>query len=533
MAEDSELLARSSARLGTTLRGKYRLDRVLGLGGMAVVFAATHRNQKQFAVKMLHAELSIREDIRTRFLREGYAANSLKHPGAVAVLDDDVAEDGSAFLVMELLEGEGLESLWEKSARRMSPRVVLAVGHQLLDVLAAAHAKGIVHRDIKPPNLFVLEDGTVKVLDFGIARVRAAVASGAQGTGSGLLLGTPAFMAPEQALAKSSEIDGRTDVWAVGATLFTLLSGEFVHVGENAPQIMVKAATTPARSVTTVAPSTPAGVVQIVDRAIAFDKATRWPSAAAMRDAIRDTYLAMFGEAISRAPLAALFPRQDQSAPHTEHTGPGGSPPADPNDASAPATRPVSGGTLPVGVPVAAHTPGFGIGMTTSKPVSSEAIELQGGVPGRKRTPAAVKAAVGVAAVASIAFAAFELRGRSPSGGVVAGPPPDSTVSGSVADEGATVAAGVVDAATERVGDGGAVQTPVVAAATGATAPLSATKPTVHRARPDASPATQPPTTTAPAPSPAVSPATPPKPNCNPPYVIDSSGRHQYKPECL
>src|SRR5271155_852164 len=147
MAESNELHARSSARVGTTLRGKYRLERVLGIGGMAVVYSATHRNQKQFAVKMLHAELSIREDIRTRFLREGYAANSLKHPGAVAVLDDDVAEDGSAFLVMELLEGEVLDRVWDKVGRRMPARVVLAIGYQLLDVLAAAHAKGIVHRD--------------------------------------------------------------------------------------------------------------------------------------------------------------------------------------------------------------------------------------------------------------------------------------------------------------------------------------------------------------------------------------------------
>src|SRR5271168_5018859 len=102
---DDELLALARARIGRVLRGKYHLDRVLGVGGMAVVYAATHRNQKQFAIKMLHAELSIRDDVRQRFLREGYAANSVKHPGALAVLDEDEAEDGSAFLVMELLDG--------------------------------------------------------------------------------------------------------------------------------------------------------------------------------------------------------------------------------------------------------------------------------------------------------------------------------------------------------------------------------------------------------------------------------------------
>src|SRR5450755_3669237 len=108
---DSEILTRAEARLGTVLLGKYRLDRVLGVGGMAVVYKATHRNQAEFAIKMLHPELSFNEDIRTRFLREGYAANSVKHPGSVRVVDDDVAEDGAAFLVMELLDGMPCDAL--------------------------------------------------------------------------------------------------------------------------------------------------------------------------------------------------------------------------------------------------------------------------------------------------------------------------------------------------------------------------------------------------------------------------------------
>src|ERR1700684_3037671 len=117
----SDIVARAQARLGTVLRGKYRLDRVLGAGGMAVVYKATHRNQAQFAVKMLHSELSVSADICARFLREGYAANSVKHPGAVLVVDDDVAEDGAAFLVMELLDGIGCEEVWERCGQRLSP----------------------------------------------------------------------------------------------------------------------------------------------------------------------------------------------------------------------------------------------------------------------------------------------------------------------------------------------------------------------------------------------------------------------------
>jgi serine/threonine protein kinase len=148
MSDESTLQGRAEKRVGAVLRGKYTLDHVLGVGGMAAVYAATHRNRKRFAVKMLHPELSLHGEIRTRFLREGYAANSVEHPGAVAVLDDDTAEDGAAFLVMELLEGEGVEALWDKYDLRLPVPAVLAIGHQLLDVLASAHSKGIVHRDI-------------------------------------------------------------------------------------------------------------------------------------------------------------------------------------------------------------------------------------------------------------------------------------------------------------------------------------------------------------------------------------------------
>jgi eukaryotic-like serine/threonine-protein kinase len=309
MPEESELYRRARSQIGTMIRGKYHLDRVLGVGGMAVVFEATHRNLKRFALKMLHPEVSLREDVRKRFLREGYAANVLAHPGAVAVLDDDVAEDGAAFLVMELLEGAGLDALWERCGCRLTPKLVLAVTCPLLEVLTAAHAKGIIHRDIKPPNVFLTHDGSVKVLDFGVARVRDAMAGPGATTGTGVLLGTAGFMAPEQAYARSKDIDAQTDVWAVGATMFTLLSGELVHEGENAQQLVIHAATSQGRSLAALAPDVPANVVELVERAIAFDKSARWPSADAMREAAEAAYLSMFGEAVSRAPLAELVQR--------------------------------------------------------------------------------------------------------------------------------------------------------------------------------------------------------------------------------
>jgi serine/threonine-protein kinase len=338
---------RTNGRVGATLKGKYRIDRVLGVGGMAVVYVATHRNQKQFALKMLHPELSAREEIRQRFLREGYAANSVKHPGAVAVLDDDTAEDGAAFLVMELLEGAPVEALWEKQRSRMPAAQVLAIGYHVLDVLAAAHAKGIIHRDIKPANLFLTVDGQLKVLDFGIARVRDLASSDASATGTGVVLGTPAFMSPEQAVANPAEIDARTDLWAVGATMFTLLTGRNVHEADTLPQLYVKLATSQAQSLRDVAPDAPLPLVAVVDRALLLDPNGRWKSAEEMRDACRDAHLAVSGRVVSRESLLGILGAgaSGQGLELTERSEP---PPAPPASAIAPpaeAIRPRLGAT--------------------------------------------------------------------------------------------------------------------------------------------------------------------------------------------
>src|SRR5579883_2958914 len=243
---------RARARVGVVLHDKWKLDGLLGVGGMAAVYSATHRNGKRVAVKMLHAEFSQNEEVRKRFLQEGYAANTIAHDGAVSVLDDDVTDDGAAFLVMELLEGETLEQRWERSGQRLPVREVLEEAHQLLDVLAAAHAKNVVHRDIKPENLFLTKAGVLKVLDFGIAKVFEQRAARPTATRAGMVMGTPAFMAPEQARARWDEVDARTDLWAVGATMFTLVSGHYVHDAPSANEQLIASATTPARGLASV-----------------------------------------------------------------------------------------------------------------------------------------------------------------------------------------------------------------------------------------------------------------------------------------
>lgn len=273
--------------IGRVLRDKWRIDARIARGGVGTVYAATHRNNGMtVAIKVLHPEFSRDADTRSRFLQEGYAANQVNHPGVVRILDDDVTEEGLAFLVMELLEGELLEKRRIRKGGRLPLAEVYEIADQLLDVIAAAHDKGIVHRDIKPDNLFLTGQGRLKVLDFGFAQMRAAGFRTEQ-TATGYLLGTPGFMSPEQAVGNRAQVDAKTDIWAIGATLFTLISGEPVHEGESAAEMLVAAANYPARPIAEVAPGVPPKLAQIVDKALAFDKADRWASTRAMQAALR------------------------------------------------------------------------------------------------------------------------------------------------------------------------------------------------------------------------------------------------------
>jgi serine/threonine-protein kinase len=306
-AIDASVEAQARQRVGRVLCGRYRLVRLIGVGGMGAVYSAVHhRNGHRFAVKVLHPTLSLDRECRRRFRREALVANQIGHPGALEVLDDDVADDGSAFLVLPLLTGETLRARWERSGRKLPFAEVVAVTHAVLDVLAAAHAANVVHRDIKPENVFVTRSGEIRVLDFGIARLMVAgdspFANGSGATASTALLGTPAFMAPEQALGRSRDIDARTDLWAVGAMMFTLFSGRFVHEGETSVELLVKAATRPVTSVEEACPDLPAPVRAVVERALAFDKEARWPDAASMNAALAAAFREVSGADPSTIP---------------------------------------------------------------------------------------------------------------------------------------------------------------------------------------------------------------------------------------
>ena len=274
-------------RVGSVLHEKWTLERLIGVGGMGAVYAARHRNGARAAVKVLSPAMGRLPHIRKRFLHEGYAANRVDHAGAVKVLDDDVIpegeDEGTAYLVMELLEGE---TLGDRAKREppLGERELLEIADGVLAVLAAAHANGVVHRDLKPDNLFLARDaereGTqIKVLDFGLARLLEA----REQTIAGMAIGTPTYMSPEQAAGHVDEIDGRTDIYALGSILFQLASNKRIHDAAHTLGLVVRMATTPAPKLRSVAPDVSEPFARIVDRALEFKREDRYLTAAAMR----------------------------------------------------------------------------------------------------------------------------------------------------------------------------------------------------------------------------------------------------------
>jgi eukaryotic-like serine/threonine-protein kinase len=314
---------RAELRLGKLLKGKWTLDTLLGVGGMAAVYSATHRNKSRVAIKILHQDLAAEPSVRARFHHEGYAANAVGHPGVVRVLDDDESDDGLVFLVMELLEGETYDRIALRRGGKLVPEDVLSAAHGVLDVLVAAHEKRILHRDLKPENIFLTNGGAIKVLDFGLARVlESAIQQGRLVTSFGTTMGTPGFMSPEQARGEWEHVDATSDLWSLAATMFTLLTGRLVHDANNLPGSLIMAATRPAVSLGVVAPRMHRRIIEIVDRGLAFDKPNRFHDALAMRAAVEE----------AQRELAALAPRfaaetiAEQEGPKSPLLEPPGSP---------------------------------------------------------------------------------------------------------------------------------------------------------------------------------------------------------------
>ena len=300
MADQSDA-ANPNARVGQVIKGKWTVEALLGVGGMAAVYSAVHRNSTRAALKILHADFAREKTIVERFLREAYVSNKVGHPATVQVQDDDQLESGEPFLVMELLEGETVRDAWKKSGRTMPAIRVLQIAERVLDCLVACHTINVIHRDLKPANIFITNAGDVKVLDFGVAQMRDATS---ERTATGTALGTPAYMSPEQAMGLVDQLDGRADLFSVGAMVHALLTGHRINNGRTEQEALVMAATKPVPSVARLAPNLAIEVIALIDKSLQWDRRNRFADAREMQAAVLEALEKLGGQ-----PLAPMYRR--------------------------------------------------------------------------------------------------------------------------------------------------------------------------------------------------------------------------------
>ncbi|MFO1361719.1 MAG: serine/threonine-protein kinase [Burkholderiales bacterium] len=292
--------------------GRYVLVEEIGRGSMGTVFRATDPLiERTVAVKTVHlARLDDGSlEPRMRFLREAKAAGRLTHPGIVAVYDVGELED-LAFIVMEFVEGRSLKEVLE-AGTRVPLGTAAEIVRQAADALAVAHRSGVVHRDVKPGNLMLTRDGTVKVTDFGIARIDQS-----QRTRTGVLVGSPGYMSPEQLSGKP--VDGRSDLFSLGSVFYELATGKGPFEPERAEdvlQLMTNIVSRPHAAPSAVAPGVPGAVDAIVARALAKDPARRYATAEAMSADLRAALAAALRPASGDPGIAELARRGDVLLP--------------------------------------------------------------------------------------------------------------------------------------------------------------------------------------------------------------------------
>jgi eukaryotic-like serine/threonine-protein kinase len=332
--------------------GKYKLHEIVGRGGMGVVYRGEHIYiGKEVAVKILHDGYGGREESIKRFLREARAASLINHPNIVDITDFGKSNDGTVFFVMEFLHGEPLDALMQRE-RRLDLLRSITIVNQIAGALGAAHAKGIVHRDLKPENVMLTkregrrelirqfsdESGQhtvtereknfdfVKILDFGVAKVRDPNVSEARVTQQGVVFGTPEYMAPETARIGVS--DPRTDVYALGVIFYEMLTGTIPFAGETAVDVMLKVVSEPVTPPRQRAPGieiTP-DAEQLIMRALAKDPLKRQQSMEELTEELQHCYGSVrYRRSMERSVAAAPIPQRRDAGQTTGtiHTPPG------------------------------------------------------------------------------------------------------------------------------------------------------------------------------------------------------------------
>jgi serine/threonine-protein kinase len=303
--------------IGQVVNGKFRVEALLGQGGMGKVYRARHLTlDRPVVLKMLHPDYSTDPQVVQRFQREARAASRLNHPNSIAVLDFGAAEDGTLFMAMEFLSGRDLARILADEFPLGEARIV-RIGAQILSALAEAHAQGIVHRDLKPENVMVEprrgEPDFVKVLDFGIAKITAPGVNEPKLTQAGLVCGTPEYMSPEQ--ARGAEIDARSDLYSMGVLLYQLATGELPFQSDTPVGYLTKHLSeqpVPARERWAELSE---ALDAVIARAMAKDAAARFQTADEMREALLAVDPSALAATGASAPRAAAAPRPTTPRP--------------------------------------------------------------------------------------------------------------------------------------------------------------------------------------------------------------------------
>ncbi len=306
----------SGVQLGQVLAGKYKVDKILGTGGMGYVVACHHiqLNQK-VALKFLHPSMLENPEIVGRFLREAQAAVQIKSEHVVRVSDVGTLDDGSPYMVMEYLEGTDLKEVLESQGPLP---IATAVDYvlQACEALAEAHLAGTVHRDLKPNNLFLAKkpDGrpSVKVLDFGISKIGSTTPGVSNLTSTSATLGTPFYMAPEQ-LTSTRSVDVRADIWALGIVLYELISGATPFTGETLAELCIRIVQEQPHPLPEVNAAVPSGLWEVISRCLRKDREGRYANVAEVAFA-----LAPYGTAsaqLSLDTISRIIPLVAQTSP--------------------------------------------------------------------------------------------------------------------------------------------------------------------------------------------------------------------------
>jgi serine/threonine protein kinase len=292
---------------GTLLAGKFRIERLLGSGAMGAVYAVQHEiTRHKRALKLLHPEARMVEDLVRRFLNEASAAGRAGNPHLVETFDAGTLPTGEPYVVMELLQGETLGETLARE-RVLAPGRAADIVAQAAEGIEAAHRAGIIHRDLKPDNLFLTTlDGRpfVKILDFGVSKFQATRLGESTGTRAGMVYGSPAYMSPEQIVGQL-DLDARSDVYSLGVVLFQSLTGRLPFDAPNIQVLTARMLTEAPIPIETIRPDLPPPLVHVVKRALATAREHRFATAWAMAEALKPSVRTRAGAAELDRPVPA------------------------------------------------------------------------------------------------------------------------------------------------------------------------------------------------------------------------------------